>query len=83
MPSNFKTTVENIAREKNIKLASGEVAAIRDVERKLDRGEMEMRDAMKFLHGKFSFKLEDSDYREIEKSMKLFSADLERKKRAA
>lgn len=80
MLSHFKATVERFAQKRNIELFGSDV---RDVERKLDRGEIGVSDAMSFLHGKFSYKLENGDYREIEKSLKSVAEELEREKRDA
>ena len=40
---------------------------IKDIEKELDRGIIDTKEAMMRLHGRFSYHLTDDDYRKIEK----------------
>jgi hypothetical protein len=69
MSSKFKSIVNSILTNKEVKPNSFEEKRIREVERKLDAGKIDLSDAMEKLEKDFGSGLDDKDYKQIEKEL--------------
>ena len=66
---NLRRAAEEIAKNKEMKLTSGQVGRLRNWERDLQRGSLSVEDAMKNIRGEFSYKFDRSDYGKIEREI--------------
>jgi hypothetical protein len=69
MISNFRSIVEGVVNSKKIEMTSFRKDRIRDIEKKLDGGEINHAESMRKLRDEFSYHLDNSDYRKIEKEV--------------
>lgn len=69
MISNFRSIVEEVVNSKKIEMTSFQKDRIRDMEKKLEGSEINLAEAMKKLRDEFSYHLDNSDYRKIEKEV--------------
>lgn len=69
MLSNFIGIIQPILSAKKISLTSFQNGRLRDIEKKMDRGEIDTTAAISVLRQEFKYNLTEDDYRKIEKEL--------------
>ena len=70
MASHLKSMVEKIASERKIYLTSFQESRVRDIERDFENKKIDYNAVLSKLRSEFSYNFKDSDYGQIEKSIK-------------